>query len=54
MSLLFLTDGSQANKIVCRGTVDDLKLALVTLATAAAVEAAPKKTIFLPSRPYDK
>ena len=36
-------------------TVDDLKLALVTLATlAAAVEVAPQKTIFSPSRPFDR
>ena len=46
LSLLFLSDGSQANKIVCKGTVDDLKLAFVTLATAAAVEATPQKIHF--------
>ena len=35
-------------------TVDDLKLALVTLATAAAMEVAPQKPIFSPSRPFDR
>ena len=45
VSLLFLSDGSQANKVVCGGTVDDLKLALVTL---AAVEAAHSKHTFFP------
>ena len=57
MSLLFLPDGSQANKVVCRGTVDDLTLALVTLATAAAVDATPppkkKHTFVSPSSPFD-
>ena len=33
-------------------TVDDLKLALVTL--AAAMEVAPQKPIFSPSRPFDR
>ena len=51
VSLLFLSDGSQANKIVCRGTVDDLKLTLVTLATMVAVEAASKKNIFFTFAP---
>ena len=39
VSSFFLSDVSKANKVVCGGTVDDLKLALVTLA-AALVEAA--------------
>ena len=52
--MLFLSDGSQAKQIVCMGTVtvDDLKLALVTL--AAAMEVAPQKPIFSPSRPFDR
>ena len=52
MSLLFLSDGSQANKIVCRGTVDDLKLTLVTLATMVVVEAASKKNHFFHLRAH--
>ena len=40
VSFLFLSNGSQANKVVCRDTVYDFKLTLVTLAAAAAVEAA--------------
>ena len=43
LSLLALSNGSQANTVVCRGTVHDLKLVLVTLAAAAAVEAAQSK-----------
>ena len=52
--MFFLSDGSQAKQIVCMGTVtvDDLKLALVTL--AAAMEVAPQKPIFSPSRPFDR
>ena len=33
----------QAIKVVCRGTVDDLKLALVTLVRSAAVEVGQSK-----------
>ena len=48
VSLLALSDGSQANKVISRGT--DLKLALVTLAVVAAVEAAqPDCTHFTPT-----
>ena len=36
VSLMALSDGSQNNTVVFRGTGDDLKLALVTLAAAAA------------------
>ena len=43
VSLLALSDGSQVNKVVCRGTGDDLKLALVTLTAVTAVEAAQSK-----------
>ena len=40
-----ISAGSQANKVVCRGAVDDLKLALVTLAASTAVEAAQSENI---------
>ena len=53
VSLPFLSIGSQANKNVCRGTVDVLKLEFVTLATSAAVEAAPQNPFVSPSRPFD-
>ena len=43
VSLLSLSNGSQANKDVCRGTGDDLKLVLVTLAASVAVEGSQSK-----------
>ena len=42
VSLLALSHGSQSSTIVCRGTVNDLKLALVTL---AAVMKGAKSTV---------
>ena len=37
VSLLSLSNGSQANKDVCRGTGDDLKLVLVTFSGGGGV-----------------